>query len=41
VVQRAAPPKMVQPKPVIKKEEVNFDDDDESMSYFAKLANDD
>ena len=23
------------------KEEVNFDDDDESMSYFAKLANDD
>ena len=28
------------PKPVVKKEEVNFDDDDESMSYFAKLAND-
>jgi len=29
------------PKPVVKKDEVNFDDDDESLSYFSKLANDD
>jgi hypothetical protein len=42
VVQRAAPKAVVQPKPApVKREEVNFDDDDESMSYFAKLANDD
>ena len=40
-VQRAAPVKTQAPKPVVKKEDVNFDDDDESMSYFAKLANDD
>lgn len=40
-VQRAAPVKSAPPKPIVKKEEVNFDDDDESMSYFAKLANDD
>jgi len=40
-VQRAAPVKSAAPKPVVKKEEVNFDDDDESLSYFAKLANDD
>lgn len=43
VVQRAAPKAVVQSKPAtpVKREEVNFDDDDESMSYFAKLANDD
>lgn len=40
-VQRAAPKAPSIPKPPIKKEEVNFDDEEESMSYFAKLANDD
>jgi hypothetical protein len=40
-VQRAAPSKPAAPKPVVKREEVNFEDDEESMSYFAKLANDD
>lgn len=28
-------------KPVVKKEEVNFDDDEESMSYFSRLAAED
>ena len=36
----AKPKAVVQSKPV-KREEVNFDDDDESLSYFSKLANDD
>lgn len=38
--QKIAPPKPSAPKQVIKKEEVDFDNDEESMSYFAKLAND-
>lgn len=36
----AKPKAVVQTKPA-KREEVNFDDDDESLSYFSKLANDD
>ena len=35
------PAAKVAPKPAAKKEEVDLDDDDESLSYFAKLANDD
>jgi hypothetical protein len=38
--QVAAAPK-AQPKPAAKRKEVDLDDDDESLSYFAKLANDD
>ena len=37
----AKPARPAAPKPVVKKDEVNFDDDDESLSYFSKLANDD
>ena len=35
------PKAAVKPAPVAKKKDVNFDDDEESLSYFAKLANDD
>jgi len=35
------PKAVAKPTPVAKKKDVNFDDDEESLSYFAKLANDD